>query len=124
MIAEAEIVPKFFDRFDALVDPPLPGSEQFSLQQRRASETWGAVSVDLALLQQRGIFAFAQDPSDALTPTAPLTRTTMIMKLRARFRIPAEYIWRVERPSRPLVMRTMYRLYSSKLGFVPTAQVK
>jgi len=74
---------------EALLDPPL-GSEQFNLQQRRAIETSGALPVDLAVLQQRGIFAFAQDPSAALTPTAPLMKAMIIVKLRTRFLIPHE----------------------------------
>lgn len=90
MIAETEIGPWLLDKFEAFVDPPLPGSEQFSLQQRRAIETWGAVPVDLAVLQQRGIFAFAQVPSAALIPTAPLARAMVIIKLKARSRIPHE----------------------------------
>jgi hypothetical protein len=90
MIAEIEMEPWFLNRFEALVDPPLPGSEQFSLQQRRAIETWGAVSVDLAVLQQRGIFAFAQNPSAVLTPTAPLAKAMITEKLRIRVRISAE----------------------------------
>jgi len=89
MIADTEIGPWFLDRFEALVDPPLPGSEQFSLQQRRVIETSGAVPVDFAVLQQRGIFAFAQDPSAALTPNAPLTKAMMIVKLKTRVRIPS-----------------------------------
>lgn len=90
MIAETEIGPSFLDRLEALVTPPLPGSEQFSLQQRRAIETSRALPVDLAVLQQRGIFAFAEDPSAALTPTAPAAKAMMITKLKARFRIPGE----------------------------------
>ena len=86
-IAVAGVVPGLVDKFEVLLDPPLPGSEQFSLQQRRAMETWGAVSVDRAFLQHRGIFAFAQDPSAALTPVAPPSRAMTIMRLNARFRI-------------------------------------
>lgn len=86
----AETVLWFRDRLEALVDPLLPGSEQFSLQQRRAIETWGALSVDRALLQQRGIFPSALDPSSALAPTTPPSRTIMIVKLNARFSIPGE----------------------------------
>ena len=41
-------------------------------------------------MQQRGIFAFAQDPSAALTPTAPLAKAMIIIKLKARFRITNE----------------------------------
>jgi hypothetical protein len=50
-----------FDKFEAVLDPPLPGSEQFNLQQRRAIETSGTPAADLAFLQQRGMFA-AEDP--------------------------------------------------------------
>jgi hypothetical protein len=90
MITERVTVPSSFDRFEALVVPPLPGSEQLSLQQRRAIETPDAGPVDRAVLQQRGMFASAEDLSAALTPTAPLAKAMMIMKLNARFRIPGE----------------------------------
>jgi hypothetical protein len=63
MLDEPE--PWFLDKFDAVLEPLLPGSEQFSLQQRRAIETSGALAVDLAFLQQRGIFPSIQDPSSA-----------------------------------------------------------
>lgn len=66
---------------------PLPGSEQFNLQQRRAIETSGASRIILAVLQQIGILAAAQDPSCALTPIAPLAEAMMIRKLSARFTI-------------------------------------
>ena|ERR1700741_1356376 len=87
MIAVTEVGPWFLDRFEALFDPPVPDSEQLSLQQRRAIETTGALPIDLAVLQQRGIFAFAQDPSSALTPTVELSRAIMKVKLMTRFRI-------------------------------------
>jgi hypothetical protein len=87
MIAVTEVVPWLFDMFEALLGPLVPDSEQLSLQQRRAIETSGILSFDLAVLQQSGIFAFAQDSIGALTPTAPLARAMMIMKLNARCRI-------------------------------------
>jgi hypothetical protein len=100
MIADVGIVPSFLDTFEALVDPPLPGSEQFSLQQRRAIETSGAVPLDRAVLQQRGIFAFAEDPSAALIPNTPLMKTRTTMKLRTRFRMPPNYIQPLKQVSR------------------------
>ena len=69
---------------------PLPGSEQLSLQQRRAIETSGISRINLAVLQQIGILAVAQDPSCALTPIAPLVEAIMTRKLSARFNIPVE----------------------------------
>ena len=89
-IAVAGVVPGLLDKFEALLDPPLPGSEQFNLQQRRAIETWGASLVDRAFLQQRGMFPSDQDRSSALAPTAPPSRTITIVKRRARFSIPGE----------------------------------
>jgi len=106
MIAETEIVPSFRDRLEAFVDPLLPGSEQFNLQQRRAIETPGALPVDLAVLQHRGIFAFAQDPSAALRPIALLARAMVMIKLNARFRILHELYLAGRRPVKiSLVMR-------------------
>ena len=86
MIAEAEVDPRFLKKFEAPLDPLLPGSEQFSLQQRRAIETSGALPVDLAFLQQRGIFPSTQLPS-ALAVTAPPNRAMMTARLKARFTI-------------------------------------
>jgi len=73
-----------------LVNPPLPGSEQFSLQQRRAIDTCGAFAADLAFLQQRGIFLSAKDPSSALAPIAPPARAMRRVRLKARFSITGE----------------------------------
>ena len=92
IIAVAEVAPWFLDKLEALFDPPLPGSEQFNLQQRRAIETWGALVADRAFLQQRGIFPCTKASSAALEPTAPPSRTMMAAKLKARFSIPGEYI--------------------------------
>lgn len=70
-----------------LLDPPVLGSEQFSLQQSRAIETSGALPVDFAFLQQAGIFPSAQDPSAALAPTVPPARMITIKRHMTRFRI-------------------------------------
>ena len=88
MIAVAELALSFLEKLEAVLDPLLPGSEQFSLQQRRAIETSGAWAVDLAFLQQRGIFLSAQDPSFALAPITPPTRAMTTARLKARFSIP------------------------------------
>lgn len=93
MIAVTEIVPRLRDKLEALLDPPLPGSEQFNLQQRRAIETSGALATDRAFLQQTGIFPSAHDPSSALAPTAPPSRAMMAAKLKARFSIPGRTIF-------------------------------
>jgi hypothetical protein len=90
MIAVAELALSFLEKLEAVLDPLLPGSEQFSLQQRRAIETSDAWAVDLAFLQQRGIFLSAEDPSSALTPTAAPAMATIIAKLKARVSIPGE----------------------------------
>jgi hypothetical protein len=92
MIAEAEVAFWFLDKLEVLFDPPLPGSEQFNLQQRRAIETSGALATDRALLQQRGIFPCTHDSPAALALTAPPSRTMMAAKLKTRFSIPGEYI--------------------------------
>ena len=57
-IAKAGLVLWFVEKFEVPVDPLLPGSEQFSLQHRRASET---PAVDLARLQQSGMLPCAED---------------------------------------------------------------
>lgn len=59
-IAKAGLVLWFIEKFGVVVDPLLPGSEQFSLQHRRASETLGAPAVDLAFWQQSGILPCAE----------------------------------------------------------------
>jgi hypothetical protein len=82
----------FPELLELLVDPPLAGSEQFSLQQRRATEASAVLPLDLAFRQQRGIFAFNEDPSAALMPNTPPIKVTMILKLRTRFRISPNYI--------------------------------
>ncbi len=100
MIAVAEVAPWFLDKLEALFDPPLPGSEQFNLQQRRAIETSGTFAADRAFLQQGGIFASSQDPASALAATAPPSRTITIVKLKARFSIPGELYLAGKRLSR------------------------
>ena len=87
MSAAIGAVPEFLDKFEAPFDPLLPGSEQLSLQQRRAIETSGAAPVDFAFLQQAGMFPAAQDPSAALTSTVPPMRIIMMMRHTPRFRI-------------------------------------
>jgi hypothetical protein len=54
-------------------DPPLPGSEQFRLQQSRAIETSAVLPDDCAFLQQSGMLVIGQVPSlsCAPAPTAP-----------------------------------------------------
>ena len=89
MIAVAKVVAWFIDRLEAVVDPLLPGSEQFNLQQRRAIETAGAFATDRAFLQQGGIFP-APVPSPALAPAVPPNRMMMATKLKARFSISTE----------------------------------
>jgi len=90
MIAAAEAGAWFLSKFEALLDPMLPGSEQFSLQQRRAIEFSGALVTDRAFMQQRGIFPSTQDPSFVLAPTAPPTKAITTARLKARFSIPNE----------------------------------
>jgi hypothetical protein len=67
--------------------PPLPGSEQFSLQQSRAIETTGVLFDDCAFLQQSGILAIEPWPSYVPAPTAPLTRAAMRAKAVSHLRI-------------------------------------
>lgn len=88
-ITVAEFVPWLRDKLEAVPDP-LPGSEQFNLQQSRAIETSGASATDRAFLQQRGIFPSTDDPSSALAPAAPPTRAMRITRLKARFSITDE----------------------------------
>ena len=88
----AEVVPWLRDKFEVVFAPPLPGSEQFSLQQRRAIEVSGAIAVDLAFLQQRGIFLSTGDASAALAPIAVPSRMTTIAKLKILFSMPGNYI--------------------------------
>src|SRR5712671_6032330 len=68
------------------LDPLLPGSEQFKLQQSRAIETPGVLLADCAFLQQSGMLAIEPSPSCALTPIAPpimaATRRRAVSQLR------------------------------------------
>lgn len=68
---------------------PLPGSEQFKLQQSRAIETSGELPADCAFLQQSGMLVIGQEPSCscAPTPTAPQSRLTMRAKAVNHLRI-------------------------------------
>jgi|GEM_PF-6466186 len=91
-MAVAVVVPWFLDKFEAGFDPPLPGSEQFNLQQRRAIETSGALEVALARLQQRGMLPCAGDASTALAPIAAPSRTIIMVKLNTRFSISFKYM--------------------------------
>jgi hypothetical protein len=67
------------------LDPLLPGSEQFKLQQSRAIETCELPLVDCAFLQQSGMPAIEPSPSCAPTPSAPpsmaATRTKAVNHL-------------------------------------------
>jgi len=59
------------------LDPLLPGSEQFRLQQSRAMETSEELLADCAFLQQSGILAIEPSSSCAPTPIAPLSMAAM-----------------------------------------------
>jgi hypothetical protein len=61
-------VPVEGEKLEAEFDPVLPGSEQFSLQQRRAIETAGVLSADCAFSQQSG-FAIGHSPAPECAPT-------------------------------------------------------
>jgi len=79
-------MPCWGEKLEEELDPPLPGSEQFKLQQSRAIETCGVLLADCAFLQQSGILAIEPSPSCAPTPTAPpsmaATRVKTVNHLR------------------------------------------
>jgi hypothetical protein len=80
-----ELMPCWGEMLEEL-DPLLPGSEQFKLQQSRAIETPGVLLPDCAFLQQSGMLAIEPSPPCALTPIAPpimaATRRRAVSQLR------------------------------------------
>ena len=78
------------EKLEEELDPPLPGSEQFKLQQSRAIETCELPPADCAFLQQSGMPAIELSPSCALTPTTPpsmdATRRKAVNHLRMSLR--------------------------------------
>jgi hypothetical protein len=75
------------EKLEEVLDPLLPGSEQFKLQQRRAMETLGLLLADWACLQQSGILAIEPSPSCAPTPTAPPSMAATRVKTVSQWRI-------------------------------------
>jgi hypothetical protein len=75
------------EKLEEVLDPLLPGSEQFKLQQSRAIETPRLLLVDCAILQQSGMLAIEPSPSCAPTPTAPLSMAATRRKAVTHLRI-------------------------------------
>ena len=69
------------------LDPLLPGSEQFKLQQSRAIEAPGVLLADCAFLQQSGMPAIEPSRSCAPALTAPPRSPAMRVKTVNHFRI-------------------------------------
>jgi hypothetical protein len=76
-------VVKLYDTFE----PLLPDSEQFRLQQSRASETSGALVAEWAFLQQSGNLVSGQEPSCrcAPVPTTLISIAAITLKMKGRF---------------------------------------
>jgi hypothetical protein len=75
------------EKVEEVLDPLLPGSEQFKLQHSCAIETSGLLLADCAFLQQSGMFVIEPSPSCAPTPTAPPSMAAMRVKAVNHFRI-------------------------------------
>ena len=84
--APLEVMPCWGDKLEKL-DPLLPGSEQFKLQQSRAIETPAVLLADWAFLQQSGMLAIEPSPSCAPTPTAPPSMAATRRKAVSHLRI-------------------------------------
>src|ERR1700730_7195220 len=78
------------EKLEAVLDPPLPGSEQFKLQQSRAIDTSGVPLADCAFLQPSGILAIGPSPSCASTPMAPPSMAATRRKAISHLRIVVE----------------------------------
>jgi hypothetical protein len=80
-------MPCWGEKLDEELDPLLPGSEQFRLQQSRAIETCGVLLADCDFLQQSGILAIEPSLSCAPAPTAPPSMAATRVKAVNHFRI-------------------------------------
>jgi hypothetical protein len=82
-MAVLRTVPCGGEKFIEVLDPLLPGSEQFKLQQSRAIDTSGVLRAECAFLQQSRIFVIGQEPSCSCAPTpmTPLSKAATRVKI-------------------------------------------
>ena len=87
-------MPGWGAKLEEVLDPVLPGSEQFRLQQSRAIETSEELLAEFAFLQQSGMLVIGQEPSPscAPTPTAAPSMAATKMKVVNHLRIGCNYI--------------------------------